>query len=75
MLHIPILSGRLGKWGYSLLEYDLAYAPLKSMKGQTVDDFIVEHRVDLEHDLEVNHIFLTHGSYILMDRLAMRVNA
>nr|CAE04993.2 OSJNBb0093G06.1 [Oryza sativa Japonica Group] len=34
MLQRPILSVRIGKWAYALIEYDLAYEPLKSMKGQ-----------------------------------------
>ena len=46
MLHRPILSGRIGKWAYALIEYDLAYESLKSMKGQIVANFIVEHRID-----------------------------
>ena len=29
------------------------------MKGQIVADFIVAHRIDIKHDLEVSHIFLT----------------
>jgi hypothetical protein len=33
MLQNPIMSGRIGKWAYALIEYDLAYKPLKSMKG------------------------------------------
>jgi hypothetical protein len=33
MLQKPILSGRIGKWAYALIEYDLAYESLKSMKG------------------------------------------
>jgi hypothetical protein len=28
MLHKPILRGRLGKWAYSFVEYDLSYEPL-----------------------------------------------
>jgi hypothetical protein len=32
---------------------------LKSIKGQIVADFIVEHRVDIEHDLYVGVILLT----------------
>ena len=46
MLQQPILSGRIGKWAYALTEYDLAYESLKSMKGQVVADFIVEHSID-----------------------------
>jgi hypothetical protein len=36
MLQNPILSGRIGKWAYALIEYDLAYEPLKFMKGQVL---------------------------------------
>jgi ribonuclease HI len=59
MLHRAILSGRLGKWTYGLVEYDLIYESLKSIKGQIVADFIVEHRVDIGHDLDVSLILLT----------------
>ena len=55
----PILSGRIGKWAYALIEYDLASELLKSMKGQIVADFIVEHQIDDEHDLEIGYIFCT----------------
>jgi hypothetical protein len=46
MLQNPIISGRIGKWAYALIEYVLAYEPLKFMKGQVVEDFIVEHQID-----------------------------
>jgi hypothetical protein len=59
MLCKPILSVRPGKWTYGLVEYDLIYEPLKSIKGQIVTDFIVEHRIDIEHDLDVSLILLT----------------
>jgi hypothetical protein len=59
MLHRPIFSGRLGKWEYGLIDYDLAYESLKYTKGQIVADFIVEHWIDIEHDLNVGLIFLT----------------
>jgi ribonuclease HI len=48
MLQKPILSGRIGKWAYALVEYDLAYESIKSMKGQILADFIMQHRVDKE---------------------------
>jgi hypothetical protein len=54
MLQNPIMSGRVGKWAYALIEYDLAYEPLKSMKGQVVADFIVEHRIDDTHKLDIS---------------------
>jgi hypothetical protein len=49
MLLKPILSGRIGKWAYALVEYDLGYEPLRSMKGQVVANFIVDHAVDVDH--------------------------
>jgi len=59
MLQKPILSGRIGKWAYALVEYDLACEPLKSRRGQIVADFIVEHRINDKHDLEVGYITYT----------------
>ena len=53
MLQKPILSGRIGKWAYALVEYDLAYESLRAVRGQIVADFIVEHHINNEHDLEV----------------------
>jgi hypothetical protein len=46
ILQQPILCGRIKMWAYALIEYDLAYEPLKSMKDQVVADFIVEHSID-----------------------------
>ena len=34
MLQKPILSGRIGKWAYALVEYDLTYESLKSVKAK-----------------------------------------
>jgi hypothetical protein len=45
MLQNPIMSGRIGKWAYTLIECDETYESLKSMKDQVVVDFIVEHRL------------------------------
>src|SRR6185295_9933059 len=56
MLQKSILSGRIGKWAYALVEYDLAYESLRAIKGQIVADFIVERRINDEHDLEVGYV-------------------
>jgi hypothetical protein len=73
MLHKPILSGRVGKWAYALVEYDLHCEPLSSMNSQIVADFIVGHRVDKQLDLNVGYVTFLHGSCILMDRFAKMV--
>jgi ribonuclease HI len=52
MLFKPILSGRMDNWAYALVEYDLAYEPLRSMKGQVVAVFIVDHTVDVDHSVD-----------------------
>jgi hypothetical protein len=54
MLQQPILSGRIRKWGYALIEYDLAYEPLESMKDLVVADFIVGHSIDQNIDESSN---------------------
>ena len=53
------MSGRIGKWAYALDEYDLACAPLRSMRGQIITDFIVEYRINGKHDLEVGYVTCT----------------
>jgi hypothetical protein len=54
MLQQSIISERIGKWAYALIEYDLAYESLKSMKGQVVADFIIEHSIDQNSDESYN---------------------
>jgi hypothetical protein len=49
-----ILSGRIRKWAYALIEYDLAYESLKSIKDQVVVDFIVGHSIDQNIDESCN---------------------
>jgi hypothetical protein len=42
------------KWAYALIEYDLAYEPLKPIKGQLMTDFIVRHSIDQNSDESCN---------------------
>nr|CAD39711.1 OSJNBa0052P16.20 [Oryza sativa Japonica Group] len=44
MLSAPISKGRVGKWIFSLTEFDLRYESPKAIKGQAIADFIVDHR-------------------------------
>ena len=59
MLQKPILSGRIEKWAYALVEYDLAYESLRAIRGQIVADFIVEHQISDEHDLKIGYVTCT----------------
>jgi hypothetical protein len=54
MLQQPILCGRIRKWAYGLIEYDLTYEPLKSMKGQVVANFIIGQSIDQNIDESCN---------------------
>jgi hypothetical protein len=59
MLQKLILGGRVDKWAYALVEYDLHCEPIRSMRGQIVVDFIVEYRIDKQLDLDVDYVTFT----------------
>lgn len=42
ILHKPELSGRLVNWEVELSQFNIAYLPRTSIKGQTLADFLVE---------------------------------
>jgi len=65
MLSKPILHSRVGKWALALSEYSLTYQPLKSVKGQIVVDFIVDHTlVEATQSYEKNQTWtLYFGDY------------
>jgi membrane-bound ClpP family serine protease len=57
MLYRPILRGRIDKWAYALIEYDLTYESLRALKGQVLTNFIVEHGIELNN--EINYLTFT----------------
>jgi hypothetical protein len=71
MLQQPILSGRIRKWAFALIEYDLACELLKSMKGQVAVDFIVGHSIDQNSDESYNLVSI-HPWMLLFDGSACR---
>jgi hypothetical protein len=71
MLQHLILSGRIGKWAYALIEYNLADEPLNSMKGQVVADFIVGHNIDQNIDESCNLVSI-HPWKLFFDGSACR---
>jgi hypothetical protein len=38
-----ILNGRISKWIFALLEFDLRYESARAVKGQVIADFITHH--------------------------------
>jgi hypothetical protein len=56
MLQKPMLRGRVGKWIYSMIEYDLLYESLRAIKGQVMADFIVDHMVSEEGEVSLIEI-------------------
>ena len=42
MLSAPFLKGRLGKWMFALLEFDIRYQPAKAVKGQALADLVAD---------------------------------
>jgi hypothetical protein len=71
MLQQSILSGRIRKWIYTLIEYDLTDEPLKSMKGQVVADFIIGHSIDQNDDESCNLVSI-HLWKLFFDGLTCR---
>jgi hypothetical protein len=59
MLQKSILSGTVGKWAYAFVEFDLHCEPIRSTRGQIVADFIVQHRIDEQLDLDVGYVTFT----------------
>jgi hypothetical protein len=50
----------------------LAYEPLKSMKGQVVADFIVEHQINDIHKLDMSYLTITPWTLYIDGSFAMK---
>lgn len=48
-----LVEGSVNGHMHLFMEYDLAFEPSKTLKGQGLVDFIVEHSIDLD---DVNYI-------------------
>ena len=51
ILSRPVLSGRLAKWAMILKQHDLVYVPQKAVKGQALADFLADHPIPDEWEL------------------------
>jgi len=62
ILSRPVLSGRLAKWAIILEQYDLVYVPLNAVKGQALADFLLDHPIsdnwELNDDLPGEEVFV-----------------
>ena len=51
ILSRPILSGRLVKWAMILKQHDLVSVPQKAVKGRALADFLADHPIPDEWEL------------------------
>jgi len=62
ILSRSVLSGRLAKWAIILEQYDLIYVPQKAVKGQALVDFLADHPIpdewELNDDLPDEEVFV-----------------
>ena len=61
ILSRPVLNGRLAKWAMILKQYDLVYVPQRAVKGQALADFLADHPIpddwELNDDLPGEDVF------------------
>jgi len=62
ILSRPVLSGRLAKWAVIFEQYDLVYVPQKAVKGKALVDFLADHTIpdewELNDDLPGEDVFV-----------------
>ena len=47
----PVLSARLTRWWLLLIEYEIIYIPQKTIKGQALANFLVDHLVPIPWEI------------------------
>ncbi|GAA0163933.1 hypothetical protein LIER_19687 [Lithospermum erythrorhizon] len=47
----PMLSDQLVRWYVQLQQFEIIYVPQKAVKGQILDDFLVDHPLPAEREL------------------------
>jgi len=50
-----VLHGRLAKWAVIIEQYDLVHVSLKAIKGQAVVDFLADHPVLDDWEINDDH--------------------
>ena len=68
MLSRPLINGRIGKWSPALSELTLVYFPHKSVKGQSLTNFLADHpsfEIKPEKDVELGIYEVERWSWIL----------
>ncbi|KAH6763350.1 hypothetical protein C2S52_020783 [Perilla frutescens var. hirtella] len=48
----PVLSDRLARWYLQFQQFEIIYVPQKAVKGQVLADFLVDHPIPVEWELD-----------------------
>ena len=51
MISRPVLSDRLVRWYLKLQQFEIIYVPQKTVNGQVLADFLVDHPIPIEWEL------------------------
>ncbi|XP_059654790.1 uncharacterized protein LOC132301564 [Cornus florida] len=69
MLSRPLITGCIGKWSLSLIEFSFKYIPQKAVKGRAVAEFLADHlstKIDSEICDEVDNLYLDYIPWTLI---------
>ena len=77
MLNRPLITRRIGKWSFTLLEFTLIYFPQKSIKGLALADFLVDHpslEIGVEQSVELGIYGAKKEPWILILKITLSFN-